>query len=244
MRRIRDFEDADVLRVLREILPERDPLAHVERKVWELAMLALFLERADRRVLSARPAQVGPPGPHLGMPAIAKSPRRGLIVLGLLLASFVFLALMRGPVDEMSDRGVGIIEFELARTSEKASDYYGELGEAGRDEARTSLYLDYPYLILYGLFYAAACLVVAARAAERGMDRLARWGRPLAVAGLVAAACDAVENAALLRVLDGHTDQPWPAIAFTFATAKFALIAAAVLYVIVGFVLTLRSQPA
>ena len=45
---VRDFEDADVLRVLRDILPERDPLAHVERKVWEFAMLALFLEEAGR----------------------------------------------------------------------------------------------------------------------------------------------------------------------------------------------------
>jgi SAM-dependent methyltransferase len=45
---IRDFEDPDVLRMLRDILPERDPLAHVERKVWEFAMLALFLEETGR----------------------------------------------------------------------------------------------------------------------------------------------------------------------------------------------------
>ena len=45
---VRDFEDADVLRMLRDILPERDPLAHVERKVWEFAMLALFLEETGR----------------------------------------------------------------------------------------------------------------------------------------------------------------------------------------------------
>lgn len=45
---VRDFEDADVLRVLRDILPERDPVAHAERKVWEFAMLALFLEETDR----------------------------------------------------------------------------------------------------------------------------------------------------------------------------------------------------
>ena len=45
---IRDFEDPDVLRVLREILPERDPLTHIERKVWEFAMLALFLEETGR----------------------------------------------------------------------------------------------------------------------------------------------------------------------------------------------------
>jgi len=176
------------------------------------------------------------------MSAIAQSPRRGLILLGLFVGTLVFLLLMRGPVDEMSDRGVGVIEFELARTSDQASEYYGQLGEEGRDEARTQLYLDYPYLILYGLFYAAACLIVAARGAERGMARLARWGRPAAIAGLVGAACDAVENAALLRILDGHTDQPWPGIAFTFASVKFALIAVAVLYAVIGFVLTLRAS--
>jgi hypothetical protein len=172
------------------------------------------------------------------MSALAKSPRRGLIVLGLLLLTLAVGALALPALDDMGD--VGIIEFELARTSEQASEYYGELGESGRDAAQESLYLDYPYLVLYGLLYAAACIVVAARAEERGMARLARWGRPLAVAALAGAACDAVENLALLRVLDGHTDQPWPGIAFTFATAKFALIACAVLYAVIGFVLTLR----
>ena len=40
----RDFDDPELLAVLREILPERDPEQHIERKVWEFAMLALFLE--------------------------------------------------------------------------------------------------------------------------------------------------------------------------------------------------------
>ncbi|MBA3301485.1 MAG: class I SAM-dependent methyltransferase [Thermoleophilaceae bacterium] len=39
-----DFRDPAVLRMLRSLLPERDPETHVERKVWEFAMLALFLE--------------------------------------------------------------------------------------------------------------------------------------------------------------------------------------------------------
>ena len=146
----------------------------------------------------------------------------------------------------MGDHGVGIIEFELARTSQKAAEYYRDLGPKGRDAARESLYLDYPYLILYGLFFAAACVVVGARAAERGMTRLASLGRPLAIAGLAGAACDAVENAALLLVLGGHTGQPWPGIAFTFASIKFLLTGAASIYVVVGFLLTLRGtrQPA
>jgi SAM-dependent methyltransferase len=45
---VRDWDDAELVRVLREILPERDPATHVERKVWEFAMLALFLEETGR----------------------------------------------------------------------------------------------------------------------------------------------------------------------------------------------------
>jgi len=45
---VRDFEDPELLAVLRSILPERDPVSHAERKVWEFAMLALFLEDVGR----------------------------------------------------------------------------------------------------------------------------------------------------------------------------------------------------
>ena len=45
---VRDWDDADFVRVVREILPERDPATHMERKVWEFAMLALFLEATGR----------------------------------------------------------------------------------------------------------------------------------------------------------------------------------------------------
>jgi hypothetical protein len=174
------------------------------------------------------------------MSAIASSPRRGLAVVALFVAMIAVGALALPSLGRMSDRGVGIVDFELARTSQQASEYYAELGEKGRDAARESLYLDYPYLILYGLFYASACVVVAARAAERGMSRLGAVGRPLAWGALAAAACDAVENIALLRVADGHTAQPWPGIAFVFASAKFLLVIAAALYAVVGFLLTLR----
>jgi hypothetical protein len=74
------------------------------------------------------------------------------------------------------------------------------------------------------------------------MPRLARLGRPLAIGALAAAGCDAIENAALLRLLGGHTGQPWPGIAFTAASLKFLLAIAAVLYAIVGFLMTLRAS--
>ena len=38
-----DFDDPELLATIAAILPERDPTTHVERKVWEFAMLAMFL---------------------------------------------------------------------------------------------------------------------------------------------------------------------------------------------------------
>lgn len=176
------------------------------------------------------------------MSAVAHHRRRGLIVLGLLVATLAVGALALPSLGDMGDRDVGIVEYELARTTAKATEYNAQLGDTGRDAARESLYLDYPYMVLYGLFFASACLVVGARATERGRPRLGAWGRRLAWAALAGAACDAVENLALLRVAGEHTDQPWPGIAFTFASAKFALTTAAVLYILVGFLLTLRRR--
>lgn len=45
---LRDWEDAELLRAIGEILPERDAASHVERKAWEFGQLALFLEQVGR----------------------------------------------------------------------------------------------------------------------------------------------------------------------------------------------------
>lgn len=45
---VEDFADPGLLQAAADILPERDPASHVERKVWEFAMLALFLEETGR----------------------------------------------------------------------------------------------------------------------------------------------------------------------------------------------------
>jgi SAM-dependent methyltransferase len=45
---VTDFEDPELLDVVRDLLPERDPVAHAERKVWEFAMCVLYLREAGR----------------------------------------------------------------------------------------------------------------------------------------------------------------------------------------------------
>jgi hypothetical protein len=141
----------------------------------------------------------------------------------------------------MEDHGVGIIELEFTGTAERAAEHHRELGAEGRDAARTALLLDYGYLVAYGLFLAGACTAVADRARRTGRPRLASAGPFLAWGALGAAACDAVENTMLLLILDGQTGQPWPALAFAFATAKFALAASASLYALGGWLATLRG---
>ena len=143
----------------------------------------------------------------------------------------------------MEDHGVGIIELEFTGTSDKAEQHHDDLGPDGRSAARTSLLLDYPFLIAYGLFLAGACVAVADRARRAGHARLAALGAPLAWGALGAAVCDAIENAMLLLVLDGHTGQPWPALAFGFATVKFTLAAGALLYAVGGWVATIGARP-
>jgi SAM-dependent methyltransferase len=49
---IRDFEDPDLIARMRAIQQEPDPATHIERKLWEEGMLALFLE--ERGLLDDR----------------------------------------------------------------------------------------------------------------------------------------------------------------------------------------------
>ena len=45
---LRDFDDPELVAAMREIQREPDPATHVERKTWEMGMLALFLRDAGR----------------------------------------------------------------------------------------------------------------------------------------------------------------------------------------------------
>ncbi|HEY8865864.1 MAG TPA: class I SAM-dependent methyltransferase [Solirubrobacteraceae bacterium] len=45
---VRDFEDVELIAAVRDLVPERDALAYIERKVWEFAMVMLFLRDVER----------------------------------------------------------------------------------------------------------------------------------------------------------------------------------------------------
>lgn len=158
-------------------------------------------------------------------------------------AIFLGAGAMQLPaLGRMAMQGVDIMEFELMRTSAEASRQLAALGDVGIAAARQLLAVDYAYLVLYAIMLTALCAAVAGRAGAG--STLARIAPVVAGMTVTAAVCDAVENAFLVVVLSGHVDQPWPGGASTAATVKFALLGVVVAYLIVGFVATLRRNPA
>ena len=175
---------------------------------------------------------------------LVNNPRRGRQVLGLFILSFGVAALMLPSMGNMDTRGVSIPDLQFMRTSTEAADLVARLGPSGVDAAQMAHYLDFPYLVTYALALSAACVVLAARAADRGRTRLAALGPTVAWFAVAAAACDALEDVAILLVLGGSTGQPWPALAFGFASVKWMLLAVVLVYLVIGIALTLRKRDA
>jgi hypothetical protein len=127
-------------------------------------------------------------------------------------------------------RPYDIVAFELAWTPQKAETIMGVWGEAGSRTAWESLLIDFGYLPAYAFFFAGLTLM-AARAVS---GRLQMLGFALTFAPFVSAASDAIENLALLSVLQSP-DSP-SAIALTIAgvsaTIKFSLLLLCLLYMV------------
>jgi hypothetical protein len=167
--------------------------------------------------------------------------RRGLIVSGI---AIVALLLVMAPAEErMQENGPGIVTFELAGSQERADEILDEWGSDGQDAAREQLLIDFAFLVAYGTFLVLAVAAVRDLSGRRGRTRLAEAGAAIVPFGALAAAFDAAENACLLAVLDG-AGQVFPVLAFIFAATKFALLAGAIAYLVVGIALNLRRRSA
>jgi hypothetical protein len=161
--------------------------------------------------------------------------RRGLWISGIASAVlFLVLAVVDARIQDSG--GPGIVPFELAWSTDRATEILGQWGQSGRDAARLSLWIDYLYLIAYAAFLSLAVLAVRDAAQRRGWARYARPGTAIAVLPVVAAVCDAIEDAALLLVVGGHADSPAPALATAFALVKFAALAVALVYLLGGLI--------
>lgn len=119
----------------------------------------------------------------------------------------------------------GIVSFELAWSSAGAGRMRDSWDDHARLHAAFGLGFDYLFLCAYG---ALAWSLLRLRALALACAQRPRWARAcasLAPAAWAAAGCDALENAALWRVL-ADPAAPWPMLAAALATAKFMILAA------------------
>lgn len=169
------------------------------------------------------------------------SRRRGLWISGIAAAALL-LALALLDLRIQDSGGPGIVGFELAGSTERATQILAEWGQAGQDAARLSLWLDFAYLIAYAVFLCLAVLAIRDAARSRGWERYARPGTAIALLPIVAAACDAIEDVGLLLVLDGHGASRAPQLATAFAIVKFVALAGALLYLLAGLAAVARAR--
>lgn len=132
--------------------------------------------------------------------------------------------------------GPGIISFELAGSGFRAEQIMAQWGRDGERAARASMWLDFGYMATYG---ALATLLVERTRRRRGHPRALTSVVAVAVAG------DAVEGISLLKVLDHERVDTHARRARAAALVKFAVLAAALGYVLaeaVGSVITGASS--
>ncbi len=137
--------------------------------------------------------------------------------------------------------GPGIVPFELAGSQDRADEILGEWGEKGQDAARESLWIDFGFLVAYGAFLTLAVAAVRDTARERGWGRLAAIGGIVVFFGALVAGFDALENICLLLTLGG-AGTAFPLLATIFASCKFILLAAVIVYLLIGLAMRVRSH--
>jgi hypothetical protein len=158
------------------------------------------------------------------------------------IATLLLLWAMSPLEDRMQAKGPGMVTFELSGGEARADEILAEWGEDGRDAAREQLWIDYGFMLAYGTFLGLAGAAVRDLCRRRNLPRLARVGDVALWCGPLAAAFDALENACLLLTVGG-SGAPFPSLATIFASVKFALLAAAIAYLIVGLAGTMGRWP-
>ena len=170
----------------------------------------------------------------------ALSRKQWLIILGALIVAF-YVAF--GVIERsLPDGTPGVLQYEFVGSEDRAAEMLAEWGDAGQDDIRLSLWIDYGFMLVYGAFFTLAGLATRDFARERRLRALAAAGRwaPWCAAGAVL--FDASENANLLLILGGHGGSVSPRLATGCASVKFLLIVTAIAYVVWGLAARIRAS--
>lgn len=160
----------------------------------------------------------------MGMdPAQPRYRRTMWLALAFGIGCLVTLQMIDAPLRN-PEAPYGIVSFELVWSSERAGRMLDSWDEDARLHAAFSLGFDYLFLCVYS---ALAWSLLRLRGLALDRARRPRWARAcrsLSFATWAAASCDALENAALWRVLLDPA-APWPTVATLLAAVKFAILA-------------------
>jgi len=161
--------------------------------------------------------------------------------LGVLVLTLVLIGVMSGFDRPLRTAAApqGIVSFELAGDGARAGEILASWDEGARVSAGLSLGMDYLFLLAYSLSIGLGCVLLAGLPVNSGTG-LAVLAGPLAWAQIIAALLDAVENAALIRILQaagqaagqGADPSSWAALARGCAVPKFVLVLLGLVYLI------------
>ena len=162
--------------------------------------------------------------------------KRSRVFVPWLIATLLMTFLFRfiGPAKP------SIVDYELAGSVSKATEIINAWNENDRIRAGFSLGVDYLYMPVYSTTIALACVWgagVLKNKSWRTIGMLLAWGL------WAAAIFDAIENLGLVVSLFGSPVDPWPLVSQVCATLKFALIIVGLVYIVVGAILRVVSQP-
>jgi hypothetical protein len=144
----------------------------------------------------------------------------------------------------MDAGGPGIVGFEFAGSQDHAAEILADWGSDGIDAARASLWIDYAYILAYGTFLLLATLATRDLAEARGWRRMAALGPAVMIFVAAGAAFDAIEDLGLLLAVGRHGGDLAPRLAQVCASLKFGLLAATIVYLLVGLLLRFRTRTA
>ncbi len=166
--------------------------------------------------------------------------KRALILLGIATVAFTVILEVIDP--SHVSHGPTILAFEFAASRTRAAQIVAEWGPKGRSAAHLSLILDYGYMVSYGFFFMLAGFAIRDTARTCDWPRFAALGAVVPLFAIAAAMFDASENVALLLTLAGHGGSFAPPFATACSMIKFPLIGIAILYVLCGLALRVKTR--
>lgn len=160
--------------------------------------------------------------------AIAKAtyPKTGFVFLAITIASYILMRLLSKGLSSSV-----IIDFELAKTVDRATALMDNLGEEGQEKLLASIHVDFLFIIGYSatLFYTT--LWAGHLSGSEIFRKAAYFFSWLA---LIAGICDVLENGGMIFTLL-QRPLPW-LVHFTYdmAVVKFSLIFIVLLFIMIG----------